>query len=295
LFILFGINLRAGFILLHAVFWNGMVTFHLKEWFALPRPCNVDQNVQFLRKGVPNPTVFEKQGAQSFFGSLPADVVDSLQANPIDSWGLPSGHTSNAVTLWGSIALFYKKTWARILAGFMLIFIPLSRIYLGRHFLADVLAGYVLGLAFVLLFYYGVYRQEWFQNFFESSWNQTIWNLTTWLLLLYLVLVPGLLFLFPSFNRPAVGALLGLNLGYLLLKIGGIPRDSGTLVQRAARMLVAGVFYLGADRLGDGFQSLLSLQTTGAWEFLKAVLTMMLVIWGSTEISIWLGFFKREE
>ncbi len=295
LFILFGISLRAGFILLHAVFWNGMVTFHLKEWFALPRPCSVDQNVQLLGKGMPNPTGFEKQGAQSFFGSLPADVVDSLRTNPIDSWGLPSGHTSNAMTLWGSIALFYKKTWVRVLAGFMLIFIPLSRIYLGRHFLADVLAGYGIGLAFVMLFYYGAYRQEWFQIFFESSWIQTVWDLKVCLLLIYLALVPGLMLLFPSFNRQAVGALLGLNLGYLLLKIGGIPRDSGTLLQRAARVLVAAVFYFGTDRAGAGFQSLLSLETTGAGEFLKAVFTMILVIWGSTEFSIRLGFFKREE
>jgi len=294
LLIIFGINLRAGFVLIHAVFWNGMAMFHLKEWFSLPRPCNVDQNVQLLRSGIPNPTVFEKQGAQSFFGSLPGDVVDSLRANPIDSWGLPSGHTSNVVTLWGSIASFFKKAWVRVLAGCMLIFIPLSRIYLGRHFLADVLAGYALGLVFVLLFYYGVYRRKWCQTFFESSWKQTTWTLTTWFLLFYLVFVPCMLILIPSFDRRAVGALLGLNLGFLLLRIGGIPQDSGTLLQRTARVLVAGIFYLGADRLGVGLQSLFSLQAAGAWEFLRTVFTMMLVIWGSTEFSIRMGFFNRE-
>ncbi len=293
LLILFGISLRTGFVLLHAVFWNGMVTFFLKEWFALPRPCNVDQNVKLLGQDLPNPTVFERQGARSFFGSLPAEVVDSLRADPIDSWGLPSGHTSNAVTLWGSIAAYSRKTWIRIFAGLALIAIPLSRIYLGRHFLADVLAGYILGLIFVLLFYYGIYRQEWFRIFFESSWSQTVWDLKTYFLLVYMLLVPGLLLLLPSFDRRAVGALLGLNLGYLLLKIKGVPRDSGRLLQRVARVLIAGAFYLGSDRVGAGFQSLLSIQPSGVWEFLRVVFTMLMVIWASTETSIRLGFFKR--
>jgi len=293
LLIMFGVSLRAGFILLHAVFWNGMVTFYLKEWFSLPRPCNVDRNVQLLDKGGPNPTVFEKQGARSFFGRLPADVVDSIRANPIDSWGMPSGHTSNAVTLWGLISLVYEKTWARVLAGCMLIFIPLSRIYLGRHFLADVLAGYALGLVFVILFYHGVYKGMWFKRFFESSWAQTTWNLTTWLLLIYLLGVPLGLLLFPGFNPQAVGAFLGLNLGYLLLKFGGVPKDSATPWKRAARVLVVAVFYLGLEGLGRGLQSLFSIPSSSTWNFARAVLTMTLLMWGATQLCIRLGFFKR--
>ena len=295
LLIMFGVSLRAGFILLHAVFWNGMVTFYLKEWFSLPRPCNVDQNVRLLDKGIPNPTVFEKQGARSFLGRLPADVVDSIRANPIDSWGLPSGHTSNAVTLWGLISLFYKKTWVRVLAGCMLIFIPLSRIYLGRHFLVDVLAGYGLGLVFVILFYYGVYKSTWFKRFFESSWAQTTWNLTTCLFLIYLLALPLGLLLFPGSDLQAVGAFLGMNMGYLLLKFGGVPKDSGTFWKRTARVLVVAVFYLGLERLGRGLQSLFSIQPSAAWDFTRAVFTMTLLMWGATELCIRLGFFKRRK
>jgi membrane-associated phospholipid phosphatase len=294
LIILFGVNFRAGFLLIHALFWNGMATFYLKEWFALPRPCSVDKNVQLLGEGIPNPTLFENQGAAGFFEKLPSEAVNSFRANPFDSWGFPSGHTSNAVTQWGSIALIFKKTWVRIFAGIMLVGIPLSRMYLGRHFLADVLGGYLLGSVFVVLFYFGVYRSRWLAGFFASRWVRETLDVKTLLLLAYLLLVPLAVLVLAGFDRSALGALLGLNLGLLLLKIGGIPLDSGTWLQRLGRMLVAAVFYLGCDRGLAAFQHIFSLRSTEGLNFLKALLMTLLVLWASTEISIRLGFFKRQ-
>ena len=60
--------------------------------------------------------------------------------------GLPSGHTQNAVVIWGySGRVDTGKTIGWLIAGFLMIGIPLSRIYLGLHFPTDLFGGYLLG------------------------------------------------------------------------------------------------------------------------------------------------------
>jgi membrane-associated phospholipid phosphatase len=59
--------------------------------------------------------------------------------------GLPSGHTQSAVVLWGYLAYCFRHKLLWVVAGFVIIAVPLSRIYLGVHFPTDILGGYVLG------------------------------------------------------------------------------------------------------------------------------------------------------
>ena len=71
------------------------------------------------------------------------------------SFGAPSGHSQNAVVVWGTLAAWIKRAWAWIV-GFALIFlIGLSRTYLGVHFPHDVLLGWAIGalLLWILLAY----------------------------------------------------------------------------------------------------------------------------------------------
>jgi len=293
LLILFAVSFRAGFVLIQAVFWNMTIVIFLKELFLLPRPCSVDSNVKLLGKGAPNTTPFVSRGAKSFFGGLPGDVVQALRAHPIDTWGLPSGHTSSSTTFAALIYLLVKNRWVRILAAAMIVLVPLSRIYLGRHFLADVLAGYALALVFVMLFYHGIYRRRWFQDFFHVRWDQTPWNVRTWAILFYLIMLPLLVLLIPYARIDAVAALLGLNLGYILLRIKGAPLDSGSVLQRAARAAIALVLYFGLDLVLGVFEGLLSHSDSDIVVFAHNVLIMMILIWASTEASIRLGFFKR--
>lgn len=294
LFVLFGISFRAGFILLHTIVWNGLITMYLKDVFALPRPWHVDSHVQLLGQEVSNPTLFKSMGAKSFFSRIPHEVVEVLRVNPLGSWGFPSGHTSNAVALWGSLSLFFKKTWIGLTAIAMIIFIPLSRIYLGLHFLADLLGGYLIGLFIVLLFYKFGYQNAWCQRIFHKKLGQTERDVKTNLLLLYLLVLPFLLLLIPNAHRVGIAALIGANIGYVLLWIRGIPKDTGTFGQRAARIAIALAIYLGSDLfLKKAFGLAISEELT-LIEFLRIALTTFLLLWGSTEISIKLGFFQRE-
>jgi membrane-associated phospholipid phosphatase len=69
-----------------------------------------------------------------------------------NSFGLPSGHTQKAVAVWATLATTFRKTWLWVLSIFMILMIALSRIYLGVHFLSDVLAGLAISILFLILY-----------------------------------------------------------------------------------------------------------------------------------------------
>ncbi|MDQ1660267.1 MAG: hypothetical protein QOJ68_247 [Blastococcus sp.] len=59
----------------------------------------------------------------------------------------PSGHTANAVVIWGLMALLavrHRRVWAAI-AGILAVTVGLSTIYLGTHWVSDVVAGWAAG------------------------------------------------------------------------------------------------------------------------------------------------------
>jgi membrane-associated phospholipid phosphatase len=293
LIVMFGISFRMGFILLHAVSWNGLLTFYLKEFFSLPRPSNVDIHVKLLGESFSNPTLFESMGAKNFFGGFLRETVEYIRNSPFDSWGFPSGHASHAVVLWGSISLYVKKTWVYLTAVMMIVFISFSRMYLGRHFLADVLGGLLLGFIVALVFYRGIYKNNSIIFFlFEKSEKIRI-SLGTILFLFYFLVVPFLVLLIPGIPMEQAAALLGLNLGFMMIRRRGIPKDTGHLLQRSGRVFLAGtvffLFYAGLKR-GIG---LVLINEPASIEFIRLVFSMFISLWGSVEISIKLGLYKR--
>lgn len=71
----------------------------------------------------------------------------------------PSGHTVCSVVFYGIIVYLLKniknknlRLFLRILLIILIILIGLSRLYLGVHFLSDVLAAYLLGLLVLIMF-----------------------------------------------------------------------------------------------------------------------------------------------
>jgi membrane-associated phospholipid phosphatase len=289
----FGISFRYGFVMMQAMILNGLTTLGLKEVFALPRPAHVDIHVKLIDQGTPNLTPFESQGAQRFFERLPEDVLASIRSNPPQSWGFPSGHTSNATTLGGLLFFFTKKTWVKIVSLAILVFVPLSRMYLGRHFLADVLGGYVIGLVFVFIFYRGVVRSTWLYAFLSRKPRKFRWDIKIMLFFVYMCAFPFLLLILPNINHQVVAALLGLNLGFLLVWKKGIPEDKGTIWQRIARVLLALTVYLLADQMLERVSQIMFEPAPKGVVFFLSFLTILLCVWGSTELSIKLSLFKR--
>ena len=68
------------------------------------------------------------------------------------SFGMPSGHATNAVAIWGYLAASFRKTWFWVLAILLMFFIGLSRLFLAIHFPHDVLSGWILGLLLLLIY-----------------------------------------------------------------------------------------------------------------------------------------------
>lgn len=68
------------------------------------------------------------------------------------SFGIPSGHAMMSSIFYGRIALWLKKKWLTIFIVSIIFLIGLSRLYLGVHFLSDVIAGVAFGISFLIVF-----------------------------------------------------------------------------------------------------------------------------------------------
>lgn len=61
------------------------------------------------------------------------------------TFGIPSGHAQNTIALLGIMAASVRKRWAWFVAFIIAFLVGFSRLYLGVHFVHDVLAGWLIG------------------------------------------------------------------------------------------------------------------------------------------------------
>ena len=84
---------------------------------------------------------------------------DLLQLIEISGYSFPSGHSMNSVIFYGFfiyIILRNMEHWGKYAIagalGLLVFLIGISRIYLGVHYASDVLAGFLTGLGWLILF-----------------------------------------------------------------------------------------------------------------------------------------------
>lgn len=295
-----GFNFRNGLIIMHTAFWSGILSSVFKEIFQLPRPANVDKAVQLLGEDYSNPTLFEGQGGNGFFGGLPRQVVEYLRAHRIDSFGFPSGHTSLAAGFWGALFLFFKQKWLKITALIFLIGIPFSRMYLGRHFLIDIMGGYALGAVVLVFFYREIYKETPLREYLFEQRMKLQKRLKDILVMFYFLVVPFLLLLIPFDSlKPGreigfAAIMLGMNLAFILLWKRGLPKDTGTLEKRLLRVLLAVVLFFAVRYALKFLSALIFANEPGYALFIRYTLTFFLPFFGGVELAIALNLFQRE-
>ncbi|MBE1535225.1 phosphatase PAP2 family protein [Actinomadura algeriensis] len=76
-------------------------------------------------------------------------AVEGLAAH--SSFGMPSGHAQNGIVAWGFLALRAGRPLPRAGAAVMIVLIGVSRVFLGAHSVWQVLAGWAIGGALLLL------------------------------------------------------------------------------------------------------------------------------------------------
>lgn len=107
----------------------------------------VNQAAKFVCR-VPRPFVRDPEFA----------IVENARADAT-GYSFPSGHTSTVTALFGSLAMIWKNTAARIACILIIVLVGFSRMYLGVHYPTDVLGGLVCGLVLLILLRY-VFRKS---------------------------------------------------------------------------------------------------------------------------------------
>lgn len=152
--------------------------------------------------------------------------------------GFPSGHTQGTVVIWGYLIHQFRRPWLWWVGGVMLVFVPLSRIYLGVHFPTDLLGGYVIGAVLLLVWFrFAPPVEEWLTR------KGTGWQLTA------AVVGPlCLILLFIAWNTfiliPA-GTLMGLGVGIVLERKWLGFETEGTFTRRVIRFAVGASLLVG--------------------------------------------------
>jgi membrane-associated phospholipid phosphatase len=139
---IFGVDFKKGFLLFQLFLWTNMVTETLKILVGFPRPDFVDNRVINLELGIKNTSPFSGNVMKSIFALPDKQILKVFRLQEACKLGFPSGHVSLTTALWGGIAIVFNNRIIRILTPFVIGLMAFSRVYLGRHFIGDVLGSY---------------------------------------------------------------------------------------------------------------------------------------------------------
>jgi len=142
---------------------------------------------------------------------IPKDMIrlprPDVRGVTVPTYTFPSGHSSGAVSVWGFLAILFKKRWLWALSTLIIILVGLSRVMLGYHFPGDVLGGLVTGSVLLAVLFGLGSRLE--PGILEKYSFSTLLSAS--------VLIPLILSFIPAVYAPnLMGYVAGAALGFLL-------------------------------------------------------------------------------
>ncbi len=195
---------KVGLIAIMGLTWNTMI----KNIIIRRRPYFDHEGIDILRVVEPE-----------------ADIYDiSAQG-----YSFPSAHSTNAVTVFGSLAINLRKRWFTVIAIVIPLLTGISRFVVGAHYPTDVMAGWMLGLISVVL---------------VQTLQMRVKSTLTLYGILLVTAVPGFFYCTSADYYTAVGLMIGFMGGTLLDDYCVHFEDTRKPLLMAARLLGGLVVYL---------------------------------------------------
>ena len=174
----------------------------------------------------------------------PYELIPSIGLARESTYGMPSGHSQLSVVFWAFVVQFLPKKWRLPVLLAAPLLIGFSRIYLGVHFITDVLGGYLIGALFYVLFRTIAPRVE--KMLQRSAWRIRV-VLAAAIAFIMNLLLPN--------DTMIAGAFLGAAVGFAFAarRVAFSQEDSAgsKLLRYAAGLLSTGLVY-GALKLAAG-------------------------------------------
>ena len=219
-------------------------------------------------------------------------VIIAKERPPVSNWypgadapnySTPSGHSQFSASLYGWFSVRVRRWWMTLIAVVLTGLVGISRIYLGVHYLGDVLLGWGIGIITVIAF---VYLENPTRQFF-SRFKQEYLLMSLVIIGFVMTLIAYLLPQPPNDNFGAVGGLtMGLALGLVLENrfVGfSVEVQEGERLKLVLRVIIRFVLVLG------GMLGLAPiLPTEEIW--LRAIRYMLIALTG---VFVWPAIFKK--
>ncbi len=219
-----------------------------------------------------------------------AGISDRLQ--PLiheSSPAFPSGHTQGAFAAWGYMAARFQRTWFWIVAAIIATLIAFSRMYIGVHFPQDILAGFVVGVIYLLLWL-------WIEPRVQAKLDKTSTGGRYALAVLTPLIV---LLVYPVASAAtALGALIGLGVGFVLEGETLHFKVDGLWWQRVLRGVVGMVLvftvYFGLSALFGLFDESMGTVMELIWRIIRYGLVGFVGGWGAPWVLMQIGLLEAE-
>ena len=208
-----GVNKQAGIFMginfCTTAVWNSMI----KNVALRLRPYMVHDNVKILRPIDPS-----------------ADIMDvSAQG-----YSFPSGHSSGSASMFGSIAVYFKKWWVTLICILIPFLCGCSRFCLGAHYPTDVLCGWLLAIVSIFLI-------PWLIKICKKKWIAY--------LIITAVCIPGLFYCKTNDYFTSFGILMGVFAGNLFEEKFVNFQETKNPLKVIIRVLLGGAIYFGLNIL----------------------------------------------